>query len=193
MGLVWDYDQPKGNPMTEFQSRNWGEGNFRQRGNSFFEGIVQQLPPNVKQAMYAAANRGLIKRATWNGCAFNAGSLEVATEKDECLAVSISSAAQFFGISTDLVIKFINTWDQLPGSDEECTDRLKKAILDAGLFAEPNESRGKRVLRTTVWKSEETRMREKFEAMVEDLDLDASAEESPMAFATAEMGTLLSV
>lgn len=196
MGLAWTHDQPKGNPMTAsngYQSRNWGEGNFRQRGDSSFEGIVQQLPPNVKQAMYAAANRDLIKRATWNGCAFNAGSLEVATEKDECLAVSVSSAAQFFNIEPELVTKFIQSWDVLPGTDEECTARLKKAILDAGLFAEPGESKGRRVLRTTVWKSEETRMREKFEEMVEGLDLEASAEESPMAFATAEMGTLLSV
>lgn len=192
MGLTWTHDQPKGNPMTTFQSRNWGEGNFRQ-GNGALEGVVNQLPPNVKQAMYAAANRGLIKRGTWNGCAFNAGSLEVAKTQDECLAVSTTSAAKFFGITPELVNTFITRWDALQGTDEECTDRLKKAILDVGLFTEPGESKGRRVLRTTVWKSEETRMREKFEAMVEGLDLEASAEESPMAFATAEMGTLLSV
>jgi len=196
VGLRWDDSTEralvKGNRNMTFESRNWGEGNFRSRSNETFEGVVQQLPPNVKQAMYAAANRNLIRRGTWNGCAFNAGSLEEFS--DDCVSGvrSIQSAASFFNISPGLVESFITKWDALAGTDEECTARLKKAILDAGLFAEPNESRGKRIMRQTVWKSEETRMREQFEEMVEGLDLNASAEESPMAFATTEMGVLLS-
>lgn len=174
-----------------FESRNWGEANFR-HGNGPLESVVGELPPNVKQAMYAAANRNLIKRGTWNGCAFNAGSLEV-TDDLNCLAVSSVSAANFFGIPVELVNKFIQRWDSLQGTDEDCTAKLKQAILDAGLFSEPNETKGRRVLRTTVWKSQETKMREEFEAIVSELDLDASAEESSLAFATAEMGTLLSV
>lgn len=197
MGLTWTdskQQSPKGNPTVTYESRNWGEGNFRQ-GNNSLDNIVGELPPNVKQAMYAAANRNLIKRGTWDGCAFNAGSLEVVTSNDQevCVAQSVDSAAKFFGIDRELVSRFIQKWDSLQGTDEECTARLKKSILAAGLFSEPGESKGKRILRTTVWKSQETIMREKFEALVEGLDLDASAEESPLAFATTEMGTLLSV
>jgi len=195
VGLHWSDSTEtaltKGNPkMGEFKSRNWGEGNFRTTDN--FEGAVAQLPPNVKQAMYAAANRNIIKRGTWNGCAFNAGSLEQFS--DDCVqgVRSVASAAAFFNVSPSIVETFISRWDALAGTDEECTERLKRAILEVGLFSEPNESRGKRVLRTTVWKSEETRMREEFEAIVEGLDLTAPAEVSPLAFATAEMGVLLS-
>lgn len=192
MGLVWGDTPKKGNlNMTAtFQSRNWGEGNFRQRSKHSFEGIVQQLPPNVKQAMYAAVNRGTIKRGTWNGCAFNAGSIEICHDEEKSVK-SVEAAARFFNISTELVSRFIRLWDNLPGSTVEANERLKNAILDAGLFSEPNEPRGKRVLRQTVYKSEETRMREEFEALVENLDLNASAEEDQLAYATSEMRVLL--
>jgi len=191
MGLTWSDSPKKGTRAMTFQSRNWGESNFRQRNDSF-EGIVQMLPPNVKQAMYAAANRGIIRRGTWNGCAFNAGSIEIANGREDCLAVSTVSAAKFFGISEDLVQRFITRWDSLQGTDTQCTEQLKAAILEAGLFSDPDEPKGRRIMRQTVWKSEETRLREKFEELVEGLDLNASAEESPMAFAASEMGVLLS-
>jgi hypothetical protein len=149
-------------------SRDWGAGNFGKGGNvSTLEGVVRQLNPAAKQAMYGAANKGLIRRGTWDGCAFNAGGVEVGNNN----VGSTFAAAQQFNLPSSTVTRFIEIWDSTNGTDEECTERLKAAILDAGLFTEANESKGRRVLRQTIYKSQETQLREKFEAEVASLDM----------------------
>jgi hypothetical protein len=168
---------------NDFKSRTWGAEHFHATPiSSSLEGVVNQLPPNVKQAMYAAANRGLIKRGTWAGCAFNAAA--------DGAVQGFEAAASFFDCPVNLVYDFVRVWDRVYGTDEEATIKLKDALLKAGLFAVPGESRGRRVMRETVWKSQETRMREEFEAIVSGLDLELPT--TQLAQATVEIGNLLS-
>src|SRR5436189_1996876 len=98
--------------------------------------VVRPLSPKGKQALYAAANSGALKRRTWDGCAFNqAGNL---------LGESVQSrrrAAQVFDTTPAVVSHFISVWDQLPGSNEGCTQLLRDAIEEVGLFTEPDSSR----------------------------------------------------
>jgi len=107
--------------------------------------VVRPLSPKGKQALYAAANSGALKRRTWDGCAFNqAGNL---------LGESVQSrrrAAQVFDTTPAVVSHFISVWDQLPGSNEACTQLLRDAIEEVGLFTEPEATRT-RTLAGSVW------------------------------------------
>ena len=107
--------------------------------------VVRPLSPKGKQSLYAAANSGALKRRTWDGCAFNlAGNL---------LGESVQSrrrAAQVFDTMPTVVSHFISVWDQLPGSNEACTQLLRDAIEEVGLFTEPEPTRS-RSLAGSVW------------------------------------------
>ena len=107
--------------------------------------VLRPLSPRGKQALYAAANSGALKRRTWDGCAFNqAGNL---------LGESVQSrrrAAQVFDTTPAVVSHFISVWDQLPGSNEGCTQILRDAIEEVGLFTEPEATR-QRTLTASVW------------------------------------------
>lgn len=99
-------------------------------------GVIAPLPPAVKQAFYAAANKGPIARGTWDGCAFNAGGKEVGNNGIS----SFQAAAQAFGISEYKVSAFISVWDRdIPGSDNEATQILRDTIEKVGLFTNPEE------------------------------------------------------
>ena len=88
---------------------------------------------------------GALKRRTWDGCAFNqAGNL---------LGESVQSrrrAAQVFDTTPGVVSHFISVWDQLPGSNEGCTQLLRDAIEEVGLFTDPEPART-RALAGSVW------------------------------------------
>jgi len=154
--------------VGSWQSRKWGAGEFGAPVVTSLDAAVAKLNPKTKQAMYAAANKGIIKRGTWDNCAFNAGGIEVGTDGVR----SYQAAAQTFGVSQETVAQFISVWDKLRGTDVEATEKLKEAILKAGLYAEANESSGRRILRETVYRSYEARMKEQFDALVEGLDLN---------------------
>lgn len=157
-------------------SRTWGAENFNKPAGGTLEKVVADLNPAAKQAMYAAANKGLIRRGTWDGCAFNAGGYEVGDNN----VTSYFAAAKAFGLDEKKVVNFIRVWDGLNGDDETCTNRLKAAILAAGLYTEPGESSSRRILRQTIYKSQETQMREKFEAQIADLDMSDLENEQVM-------------
>lgn len=163
--------------------RTWGANELG--SVSTLDQVVAKLNPKTKQAMYAAANKGLIRRGTWDGCAFNAAGHEV-----EASIASIGKASQTFELSESVVSNFIDVWDRLQGDDEEATDKLKGAILKAGLFSETNESNGRRFLRETVYRSYENRMKDQFEQMVEGLDMN---DETDLVFDIHSAAELLSV
>src|SRR4051794_4414055 len=94
--------------------------------------VVRLLGPKGKQAIYAATNEGTLKRRSWNGCAFNQAGLllgETITGRRQ--------AAKVVGTTPQVVSRFISVWDQLRGSDQQCTELLRDAILTVGLFTEP--------------------------------------------------------
>ena len=93
--------------------------------------VIRPLGPTGKQALYAAANSGALNRRSWQGCAFN--------RAGELVGESVQSrrqAAQLFDTSPAIVSRFISVWDQLGGSNEQCTALLRDAILTVGLFAD---------------------------------------------------------
>lgn len=145
-----------------------------------FGEAVANLSPKAKQAMYSAGTHGLIKRSTWNGCAFNKAA--------EVVGVSGVSdariAAQVLDMPAFRVSDFISKWDSLPGSDEECTKLLLRTLDEVGLFTEPAwkiaaekpHEKIARTVRTRVYTSYETKMREAFEASNATAPIEGAAE-----------------
>ena len=142
---------------------NWGSQNFGgsydDRQNSL-QGVIELFPPRLKQAMFAAASRTTIKRRNWNGCAMNAAGIEIGKADS---VQSFDSAAQAFGIPPSLVENFVERWDRLDGTDEECTQHLRTMIEKAGLFSKPGK--GRRGAPIQVFTS--SKLRKKFDTMVE--------------------------
>jgi hypothetical protein len=134
----------------------WGAKSFHISGLNFgkstgsrLEQACYLLPARVRQAFYGAAMRqGTIARKTWNGCAFNAGSLvnEIQGQKIEGKQEVISgvqsymSAAEVFGISEFKVKNFIDAWDGSPyPNDQVATEALVEILERIGLFNDPDK------------------------------------------------------
>ncbi|MDQ4130281.1 MAG: hypothetical protein M3133_04720 [Actinomycetota bacterium] len=90
--------------------------------------VVRPLPYTGRQAMYAAANAGLLRRGTWNGCAFNRAGTQLGQ-----LVTSAGEAALVLGTTVPVVRRFIRVWDGLRGSEERCTQLLREALEEVGL------------------------------------------------------------
>src|SRR3954454_13260176 len=105
--------------------------------------VVRPLSAAGKQAMYRATNNGVIKRRTWDGCAFNRAGTELGT-----VITTRRQAAAAFDTTPAVISRFISVWDQLPGSNDRCTQLLRDALEEVGLFTEPEETkpRGVRAL-----------------------------------------------
>jgi len=116
---------------------NWGSDLFGKKdiAPSNLQGVIDKFPPKLKQAMFAAASRTTIMRSTWTGCALNAAGFEVGKANE---VRSLESAASSFDVPETLIEEFINRWDRLHGTDEECTQLLREMIEKAGLFRKPN-------------------------------------------------------
>lgn len=129
------------------------------------EEIVEEFPPNLKQAMFAATRSGGIKAGTWDDCAFNRAGIQSAGVNIQ----SVSTAARVFGISTELVTRFITKWDSMGGiGDDRRTEILADALLSAGLTTpawEPlNGPRSKRtILSGRVFKGSQTKFIEQLD------------------------------
>jgi hypothetical protein len=106
-----------------------------------------RLPAKAKQAMYAAASARTIKQGTWNGCAFNAGGIEIGNSNVN----STNAAAAAFDCSIKVVSEFIRQWDGLPERGDKATGILRETLEEVGLFNEP--TRAIRIVRTVEWKS----------------------------------------
>ena len=169
-------------------SRDWGGSNFGSRsyGGKTLLDVISPLPPRVKQAMYAAAEKNLIQRRTWNGCAWNAAGLEAFGQDIQ----SSVGQANLFEVKANLVSNFIGVWDSMSGSDEYCTRKLKETLLEVGLQTEPQfENKvAVRIVTGYLYKSEETAFKEKFDKVVADLDLN---EESILAQDVQEISQML--
>jgi hypothetical protein len=93
--------------------------------------VVRELSPQARRAMYAAANSGRLRRRTWNGCPFNRAGSEMGAE-----VTTATQAATALATSRSVVRRFIAVWDRLPGADPECTQLLREALEEVGLFEE---------------------------------------------------------
>ena len=115
MGILPKVSQPDRNPLVP---------------------VVRPFPASGRRALYAAANSGLLRRGSWNGCALNRAGVEVGLP-----VRSRGEAAYALGASPDAVRGFLEVWDRLWGSNRRCTQLLRDALEHVGLFAEDELSR----------------------------------------------------
>lgn len=141
----------------------WGSKNFNTKPFGVgLQDIVADFPSGLKQAMYAAANKGSLKRGTWNNCAFDAAANNTLRQAGNPLY----KAAEMFKVSPAMVSTFINHWDRMVGSDEECTQKLRDAIEQAGLFSEPGQ-KPPRIIKMKVYEDQQKKLREQFDSLME--------------------------
>ena len=91
--------------------------------------VLQPFDHELRRALYAASNSGSLRRRTWNGCAFNRAAAILGVEVNH-----LSGAADAFQLPVQHVNDFVTTWDRLRGSDGDCTELLRDALLAVGLF-----------------------------------------------------------
>lgn len=136
--------------------------------------VIRPLNAASKQAMFAAAQAGSIKRRTWAGCAWNAAG--------EVVNQSISSASmaeRAFGVDAIHVDRFISVWDSIPESvsDARCTKALRQALEHVGVFTEPNMSRTVRIVKGYAYKSLATKFAEQLNSGELTVDMIPGARE----------------
>lgn len=140
---------------------NGGTGFSHPQSSNPMMGVVKTLSVKAKQAMYAASQKGLIARGTWDGCAFNAAGGIIGLGGT---VQSYERAAAAFGMAENDVARFIHQWDRLHCSDEQANKYLVEALLDAGLATPVGTGRGKRIIRGYAYKSEATKFQEQLES-----------------------------
>lgn len=91
--------------------------------------VVRELPGPGRRALYAAANSGLLRKGTWNGCALNRAGAAIGLP-----VRSRGEAAYALGTTPQVARRFVEEWDRLWGSTARCTGLLRDAIEEAGLF-----------------------------------------------------------
>ena len=170
---------------------DWGSKNFTLSNMNFsvndgsLLSAVKMLKAKTKQAFYAAiVKNGVIHRSTWNGCAYNAGAMEL----EQALHVaSIASASAAFGDTQAVVRRFINAWDSSRyTSDEFATKALLEMLEQVGIFTDPDQPTvRKRIVATTIHEStmSDQQMLDEFKSIVLD---DQMNEELEKILAEAE-------
>lgn len=110
--------------------------NFASNVGFTLDVAVRGLAPGAKQAFYSAAQRrGILRRRTWDGCAFNAGARELGIND----VGSVRRAAEVFKCSPFTVSRFIKAWDGSNYSnDREATRVLVGMLESVGLFSLPD-------------------------------------------------------
>ncbi len=97
--------------------------------------VVRQFPARGRRALYAAANAGLLRRGSWDGCALNRAGTAVGLE-----VRSRGEAAYALDTTPEVARQFVEVWDRLWGSNRRCTQMLRDAIEHAGFFDEEDAS-----------------------------------------------------
>lgn len=86
--------------------------------------VVRPLSSVARQALLQAASQGVLRRGSWQGCAFNLAGSAVGTP-----VRSRGEAACVFSTDADDVRRFIEVWDAIWGSNRYCTELLRCALV----------------------------------------------------------------
>lgn len=89
--------------------------------------VVRSLSPPARQALLQAANQGILRRGSWQGCALNLAGAAVGTP-----VRSRGEAACVFSTGADEVRRFIEVWDAIWGTNRYCTELLRRALIHVG-------------------------------------------------------------
>lgn len=152
---------------------------IQQQNPNSLERIVAQFPPNLKKAMYTAAEKGWLKAGTWNGCPFNKAGKEISEAVH-----GVSTAASAFRVSTTLVTRFINKWDSMRvSSPTRRAEILKTALLEAGLTTPPQDKLNKlpEITRYTVYEGTQTRFLKELKSIITVSDIPGITDDEIIA------------
>jgi hypothetical protein len=94
--------------------------------------VVAKFDHPVRRALYAAANRGDLRRHRWQGCALERAAATVGRSIGSC-----RGAARALHVPKRVVVEFVEVWDNLRGDDASCTALLRDALERVGLFDVP--------------------------------------------------------
>ena len=92
--------------------------------------VVRPLSLAARQALFQAASKGVLRRGSWKGCAFDLAGAEVGSP-----VRSRGEAACVFATTPEAVRRFIEVWDGMWGSNRHCTGLLRSALVHVGVSA----------------------------------------------------------
>lgn len=97
---------------------------------------VRAFPAPARQALYAAATSGRLRRGTWHGCPLNRAGVELGVP-----VRSRGEAAYVLGVSPETARSFIQAWDRLWGSNRRRARLLRDALARVEQSVEPTSYR----------------------------------------------------
>ena len=84
---------------------------------------VRAFPEPAREALYAAATSGRLRRGTWHGCPLNRAGVELGVP-----VRSRGEAAYALGVSPETARTFVQAWDRLWGSNRRRARLLRDAL-----------------------------------------------------------------
>ena len=84
---------------------------------------VRAFPEPARDALYAAAASGRLRRGTWHGCPLNRAGVELGAP-----VRSRGEAAYVLGVSPEIARAFVQAWDRLWGSNRRRARLLRDAL-----------------------------------------------------------------
>ena len=85
--------------------------------------VVRAFPEPAREALYAAATSGRLRRGTWHGCPLNRAGVELGAP-----VRSRGEAAYVLGVSPETARSFVQAWDRLWGSNRRRARLLRDAL-----------------------------------------------------------------
>lgn len=99
--------------------------------------VIRGFPRPARQAMYAAATSGHLRRGTWHGCPLNRAGFELGVP-----VRSRGEAAYALGVSPESARRFVEVWDRLWGSNRRRARLLRDALAQVAEPCQPIDSDG---------------------------------------------------
>jgi hypothetical protein len=107
--------------------------------------VVRAFPEPAREALYAAATSGRLRRGTWHGCPLNRAGVELGVP-----VRSRGEAAYALGVSPETARRFVQAWDRLWGSN----GRRARLLRDALARVERLEEETSRPVDGDQWRAE---------------------------------------
>jgi hypothetical protein len=85
--------------------------------------VVGALSPLAREAVRSAATTWTLQRGTWDRCALNRAAAVLGSP-----VRSFGRAAKVLRTRRRAIVRFVNVWDRLPGTDAACTRLLLEAL-----------------------------------------------------------------
>jgi hypothetical protein len=107
--------------------------------------VVRAFPEPAREALYAAATSGRLRRGTWHGCPLSRAGVELGVP-----VRSRGEAAYALGVSPETARSFVQAWDRLWGSNR----RRARILRDALVRVEQSEDTSRPAIDWDAWAHE---------------------------------------